>query len=73
VLDKADDFIDISHRGITSSMKGDVKGQSFAHDRRRRVGLDIQPLTTAVGGKSSESCVTAKGFHRLQVQLGSIF
>jgi hypothetical protein len=54
-------------------MKGDVKGQSFTYDRRRRVGLDIQPLTIAVGSKSSESCVTAKGFHRFRVQLGSIF
>jgi hypothetical protein len=51
-------------------MKGDVKGQSFTNDRRRSIGLDIQPQTTAVGSKSS---VSAKGFHRLQVQLGSIF
>jgi hypothetical protein len=50
-------------------MKGDVKGQSYAYDRRRRIGLDIQPLTTGAG---SESCAL-QGFHRLRVQLGSIF
>jgi hypothetical protein len=40
---------------IVSSMKGDVKGQSFTNDRRRSIGLDIQPQTTAVGSKSSVS------------------
>jgi hypothetical protein len=57
-----------SHFEIRNSMKRDVKGQSFAYDRRRRIGLDIQPQTTGAG---NESCVLRR-FHRLRVLRGSI-
>jgi hypothetical protein len=46
-------------------MKGDVGRQFYSVDRRRRVGLDIQPQTTVVGSKNS---VSAKEVHRLRVQ-----
>jgi hypothetical protein len=51
-------------------MKGDVKGHFFPYDRRRRVGFDVQPLTTAVG---SERYVARMRFNHLQVQRGPIF
>ena len=50
-------------------MKGDVKRQFFTYGRRRRVGLDIQPQTTAVGSKNY---VSAQRFHLLGYHPGSI-
>ena len=59
----------LSQAKIVSSMKGDVKRQSFTDYRRRRASLDIQSLTSGAG---SENCVSAESFHLFRVQRSSI-
>ena len=53
-------FHSVPQDDIVSSMKGDVGRQFYSLDRSRRIGLDIQPLTTDAG---SENCASAERFH----------